>query len=478
MRIFLISFSLFSLLMLGACGSMVKKVDYASGPAAPDDARPTPILFKDIELLLPTGTMIGYQASGHIFCTIPYQPVSRTVLRNALDEKYLKETFHDALESNGYNVVNSIDLAFAQEDEQQRAEYTIRAKVKDVQVDMCKKIAGPYSIIGTNPGTRGELYAAIDWSVYDPLRRTVVYKTRTEGYTKRDLPNEEGLALMFQDAFEMAAHNLAAEDGFYDLIFMGKRPGKGDMGDPHKSRRAPGGYEEERPRQYDRLEEVFIPQRPLSRQPFEKHSRQILQASVMVQKFGHASGFFITDKGHILTTADAVGDGLRTRIVTHGGARLTAEILRVDKARNVALLKLEELPEALTITPLPIRTEIPNIGEDVYAIGTPYDYKSAYRDTVSKGIISAYRTDMKVSGIRENYIQADVNIHRGSEGGLLLDERGNILGLAARAITDDGLGSGLNYFIPIKEALTRLSIAHGSKAMPREYAPTPLIEEE
>ena len=37
---------------------------------------------------------------------------------------------------------------------------------------------------------------------------------------------------------------------------------------------------------------------------------------------------------------------------------------------------------------------------------------------------------MKLDGIRQNYLQADVAIHKGSTGGMLVDKNGNIIGLA------------------------------------------------
>jgi S1-C subfamily serine protease len=155
-----------------------------------------------------------------------------------------------------------------------------------------------------------------------------------------------------------------------------------------------------------------------------------------------------------------VGDALRTRIVTEGRKhKLSAEVLRVDKARNVALLKLEEIPENFTITTLPIRAEWPKVGEDVYAIGVPKDWKYM-TDTLTKGIVSAHRRNYKLYGIRNDFIQADVEIHKGSTGGPLLDNNGNIVGMAQGSYEEEDIkhGIGLNHFIPIGEVLERLDI--------------------
>lgn len=437
---------------LSACGPIVKEVDYAPSPLVPEDAHPAPIKWSKIEFILPPGSHVGREQSD-VFCWVSGDPVKRSVIKEAVEERYIRQTFHDALESNGYDVVSSLALIDEEaEDDAERAEYTITARVVDVDADMCKSPEEDYYIWSRpNKGERGEMYVAIDWTVWDPIKRVSALKLRTEGYTKRRLPNIEGLALMFDDAFEMAAHNLAAEPQFYDLIVKGVRPPP--RKDVHEEA-------DSRPRRFDPLENVVLPQQTLSTQPFSKWAEDGRKAAVMVQKIGHASGFFITKEGHILTSFDAVGNALRTRIVTADRKhKLVAEVLRVDKARNVALLKLEEIPPNLKITTLAIRPEWPKIGEDVYAIGVPKDWKYM-TDTLTKGIVSAHRKNYKLFGVQNDFIQADVEIHKGSAGGPLLDEYGNIVGLTHGSYDEEELkhGIGLNYFIPIEEALARLDI--------------------
>lgn len=436
--------------LLSACGSIVKEADYAPSPNIPENAHPIPVKYSGLELLLPPGMNIGTERGG-LFCHVPGYPVNRNVLQKEIDHKFLRQSFHDALEANGYDVVGSLDVAFDPEDEEQRAEYSIKGKLKDAQIDMCTSAPGNLYFFSPNPGEHGRLYLAIDWSVYDILRRKVVYKTRTEGFTERGIPNQEGLSLMFNDAFEMAAHNLAADENFRALIIDDVKPppeAGGETPDP-----------DNRPRLFDPDEDVAIPDISLSRQPFAKTNEEGRKAVVTVQKSGHGSGVFITPQGHILTNAHVVGEARRMRIVTADKKhKLTAEVLRVDRARDVALLKLEELPEGMKITTLPVRLDWPKVGEDVYAIGTPRDVKLLH-DTVTKGIISAHRRAHKILGVRENYLQADVDVHAGNSGGPLVDEYGNLVGLTVIGLeANEGIGNGLNLFIPIGEALDRLHI--------------------
>lgn len=56
-------------------------------------------------------------------------------------------------------------------------------------------------------------------------------------------------------------------------------------------------------------------------------------------------------------------------------------------------------------------------------------------------------------------VQADVDIHRGNSGGPLLDQNGNIIGLAVAGYVRGGQDlAGLYLFIPIADALEKLNI--------------------
>lgn len=462
--------ALLSCLALAGCAeAVVKKVDYASMREIPESARPHPLKFSGIDILLPPGTEVGLEGGAGRFCSWPRYPVDRGLIHKSVDRKYIKQSFHDAMEANGYDVVDSIDIAFRPEDELQRAEYFIKARVKDIDLDTCRRSLAQFFGHYEQPGVKGKFYMQVDWSIYDALRRKVIFKTTTEGYTHRKIPNMEGMTLLFHDAFEMATHNLAANEDFYNLIVRGEEPAS--------TAKSKNTYEDEA-RIFDPREAVDIAGQALSRQPLPKHIERARAAAVIIQKNGHGSGFFITEAGHILTNQHVVGDALNMRIITKGKRhKLIAEVLRVDKVHDVALLKIKDKPKSLKIKPLPIRTAKLGVSEDIYAIGTPADYKSL-QDSVSKGIVSAHRI-YKDDGIRLPFIQGDVQVHAGSSGGPLLDEYGNIAGMSVSGVsyTPLGFGTGLNFFVPIAEALRALDITIDGKR-PSPYPTHPDEQEE
>jgi S1-C subfamily serine protease len=55
------------------------------------------------------------------------------------------------------------------------------------------------------------------------------------------------------------------------------------------------------------------------------------------------------------------------------------------------------------------------------------------------------------------YIQSDVSISPGSSGGALLDETGSVIGITVSRVENDG-PAGLNFFIPIGDAMDFLSL--------------------
>ena len=79
---------------------------------------------------------------------------------------------------------------------------------------------------------------------------------------------------------------------------------------------------------------------------------------------------------------------------------------------------------------LPFTTTLPELGEKVYAIGSP----SGLENTLTEGIVSGIRT---IDGIR--YIQHTAAIEPGSSGGVLLNEYGQAIGVNTWKVEDTSL---------------------------------------
>jgi S1-C subfamily serine protease len=170
---------------------------------------------------------------------------------------------------------------------------------------------------------------------------------------------------------------------------------------------------------------------------------------------GMGSGFLISSDGYLLTDQHVVGESRYVRVKFVTGREVNGEVVRSDRRRDVALVKLENdiyphlpLGESSRVQP----------GADVFAIGTPL--AENFGQTVTKGIVSGYGDE---EGLR--ILRSDVSVHRGNSGGPLLDGSGVVIGLSVSGymLMPEGVGVGLNAFIPIEEALSALAIQRRGK---------------
>ncbi|MDB5519327.1 MAG: hypothetical protein JWQ17_6085 [Tardiphaga sp.] len=195
---------------------------------------------------------------------------------------------------------------------------------------------------------------------------------------------------------------------------------------------------------------IRIPALPRSVTPLSEGT-SALQAAVVTIKLesGHGSGFFISRDGYLLTNQHVVQDYKFVTIKLTTGRQMPGEVLRSHQGRDVALVKVNESAMAA----LPLQLEPPDVAAEVYAVGTPF--KETYSTTISRGIVSAYRTvdDLKL-------IQSDAAIHGGSSGGAMVDRFGNVVAVSVSGITNSAekLGTSINFFIPIADALRFLAV--------------------
>lgn len=441
--------------LVTGCTTPVKKVTYSEAAGVPEDAHPAPFRLNRIIVALPLGHDLGnYGSQAMNFCFGNYE-AERGLLTSNIDRASARKAFYQTMAGLGFDVTGSEDFLFEEEEDDDllRTEFKIGARVVNARMDACYQEPGLLgSALNRRYGDKGKLYIEVEWSIFDNLRKTTVYKTRTEGYVDRSRANYEGLTLMFNEAFGMASHNLAADEAFRALMISGVRP-------PRSEWQQKQSQNDEARRKFDPQEKVWLPARAPFTTPAGARMDELRRIAVMVEAgSGHGSGFFITREGHILTNAHVVGDALRVRVVSAGKTeKMVAEVLRMDRARDVALLKLEDIPADLQITPLPLQPQWPAIGTEVYAIGAPMARQ--LQDTVARGIVSAHRRDFRIMGTRQNFIQADIETHAGNSGGPLLDQYGNLAGLSVAGYMQDNAGIGLNLFVPMDEALAVMDIS-------------------
>lgn len=148
------------------------------------------------------------------------------------------------------------------------------------------------------------------------------------------------------------------------------------------------------------------------------------------------SGFFV-ERDKVLTNFHVVREGAHGYIIT-GSGNTPVTINRLLKGSEKIDLALLSVNTQKGI-PLDLDTSTTlEIGEDIYAVGSPLGYLS----TFTNGIVSAFRKTTN-----RDQIQISAPISHGSSGGPILNKKGKVVGVAVALVES---GQNLNFAIPIK----------------------------
>ncbi len=430
--------------LYGCSGVDIQRLENSKPLPVPQGVKPQVIGLSNIKTLIPRGEeTLGYGPRRFwdlLKCELPWGSVQTTSIGQYVVTGNIRTKFADTLGALGYDVAGNPGLLFNEDEDYMRTRYRIGARIVDPSISMCQH----EEFLKIDTRTNGEANIDIEWVVYDGLLKKTVYKTRTKGYGRLDRSYSEGAMILLEDAFASAVHELGTDQVFHDLIFQGITP---DMKDNQF------GIDREIVPAEDWGERLSIkPQKPLG-----NDFKAMQKTAVMIETGagGHGSGFFITDD-LILTNAHVVGFADTVRVTLSGKTTYDlARLVRTDRPRDIAILRLVEKQDKKLYAVAPLSFAKPDIGDTVYVVGAP-QYKKL-QDTLTSGIISAMRYDEKV---RQAYIQSDVNVHGGNSGGPLYNKNGQVIGLSVSGfINRDGDPlSGLNWFIPIEDALNKLDV--------------------
>lgn len=166
------------------------------------------------------------------------------------------------------------------------------------------------------------------------------------------------------------------------------------------------------------------------------------------------SGFVIdSENGFIATNHHVIETGDEIKVVFYNGEEYSAQIVGSDAITDIAVLHVDadDLPEVSFGDSSKV-----TIGENVVAIGTPFDQNLA--GTMTCGIISGLARDIDITNSSGKVIktmtllQTDCSINPGNSGGPLIDMAGNVIGITSLKIADEKY-EGIGFAIPITSAI-------------------------
>ena len=151
---------------------------------------------------------------------------------------------------------------------------------------------------------------------------------------------------------------------------------------------------------------------------------------------GLGTGFVVRDSGWIVTNLHVIA-GADRALITFANTKSfpVLEVLNTSAAHDLALLRIDA--KALPVLKLADSEKV-RPGDAIVAIGHPLGLE----DTVSNGLVSAVRQIGDLTAL-----QISAPIAPGSSGGPLLDEHGEVVGVATAILRG---GQNLNLGVPAK----------------------------
>lgn len=186
------------------------------------------------------------------------------------------------------------------------------------------------------------------------------------------------------------------------------------------------------------------------------------------QPAGAGTGFFIDEKGDIVTNWHVVSGGDSFQVIYADGTQHKATLVGQDPRSDLAVVHVsDKVPATVPLG----NSDALQVGQPVLAIGSPL---GQFTNTVTEGIVSALgRNNLAQNGACQQYqnlIQHDAAINPGNSGGPLFDLEGQVVGVNTLGIpVENGTPvQGLFFAIPsntVKQIVSQI-IENGHVAYP------------
>ena len=148
--------------------------------------------------------------------------------------------------------------------------------------------------------------------------------------------------------------------------------------------------------------------------------------TVMLEK-RMGTGFVVNGDGYIVTNKHVLSKATAATVKLANGDALPAQLAQSDPNRDLVLLKVDRqhLPAVTFASSSKLKQ-----GAEVAALGAPFGLS----DTLTKGIVSA--PDRDIDG--RKYVQIDAALNQGNSGGPIINEQGQVVGVATLVAHEGG----------------------------------------
>lgn len=183
----------------------------------------------------------------------------------------------------------------------------------------------------------------------------------------------------------------------------------------------------------------------------------VLNYGNQLQATGTGFVYKTDDKyGYILTNNHVISGAKKIEVTNTENVTIEATLLGSDEYADLAVLRVDK-SFVLQVATLGSSTDS-EIGDTVFAVGTPVDVK--YAGSVTKGIISGKNRMVNVTlddggAFMMEVIQTNTAINPGNSGGPLVNINGEVIGINTLKLVEDEI-EGMGFAIPIEMATSVL----------------------
>jgi S1-C subfamily serine protease len=177
---------------------------------------------------------------------------------------------------------------------------------------------------------------------------------------------------------------------------------------------------------------------------------------------GGGTGVVFHSDGYIVTNEHVVSETTRITITTASGSTFRATVMSRDATLDLAIVRIEG--SDLPVIPFSDVGGL-HVGDDVIALGYPLGADLGDSVSVTRGIVSAFRSD---EGGRRQLVQTDAALNPGNSGGPLVNDCGQLVGintLRIEGIPDSAI-QNIGFAIRVDTVLTHLRTKLESRRVP------------
>jgi hypothetical protein len=199
-------------------------------------------------------------------------------------------------------------------------------------------------------------------------------------------------------------------------------------------------------------QEKRIAEKPKKKEEPKKKSPKVSLDDNKIVPAGSGSGFFVSQSGTLITNYHVI-EGCEINKVFYKGTQSEAKILSIDKVNDIAILQTNINSESA----FSVSNEDVSLLEDVIVAGYPLGKQISSAIKTHKGVVTA----LAGAGDNYSYFQTDAAINQGNSGGPIINQKGNVVGIAVQTWVEEGV-QGVHFGIK-SSTLKTFASANGIK---------------